>query len=409
MAKRSSFLQSSFFPARIKERRHPASQALAPWLCVFLLILGIATPCAADWQAGLDAFKAGNLEEAKGHFMQVATEKPDWYGGHRMLGQVLLRLDRPEEALSSLQKALELSPSDAATRFDLGRAALDAGQPKLAAQTLAGPRPEGSPDKLWVQWLRFRAEASRQNGDLADARKDLQALLPMSPKDAKLRYLLASITDRMGDAKATRALLKASNELAPQNAGYLAKRLTFELRSSQDISDADLKIAACEAWVDKASELLKLEPSAAHLKLAGRIEACAHRTEAASKHLQQAIDAGSRDWDTAFLLARQLSRSGHLQQAAQTLEGTLASADPEQKIRTHEELGYTLQLLERYAEAIDHYSQAGAEERVAQAQEAQRIFEANLAEEERHRREVEIRKKIEELESESKLAANGEL
>ncbi len=408
MSKRSSFLQSSPSSTSFEFSSWRALSAGA-WLCVFLSMLGIAMPAAADWQAGLEAFKAGKLEEAKGHFEQVAAEKADWYGGHRMLGQVLLRLDQPEQALSSLQKALELSPSDVATRFDLGRAALDAERPELAVQTLAGPKPEGAPEQLWAQWLRFRAEAARQTDDLESARSDLETLLPMSPKDAKLRYLLASITERLGDSETTRALLKASNELEPKNSTYLAKQLIFELQSTQAITDSDQRAAACSAWVEAADQLLGLETSSRHLKLAGRIEACAGHHEAAAKHLQQAVDAGSRDWDTVFLLARQQSRTGQLEQAAQTLQGSLASADAEQKVRTHEELGYTLQLLDRYAEAITHYSQAGAEERVAQAKEAQRIHEANLAEEERHRREVEIHTKIKELEKEAELAANGRL
>lgn len=379
------------------------------WLLTFLLLLGIAAPCAADWQAGLEAFKAGNLDEAKGHFEQVAVEKPDWYGGHRMLGQVLLRLERPDEAMTALQRALELSPSDPATRFDLGRAALDAGRPELAAKTLDGPRPDASPDKLWGQWLRFRAEAARQNNDLPAARKDLEALLPMSPNDAKLRYLLASITEDLGESRATRELLGQATQLAPKDPIYLAKRLAWDLNATRDLSETDDKAAACSALVDQGHVLLKLEPSAKHLKLAGRIEACAGHSEAASQHLQKAMKVGSRDWDTAFLLARQQSRAGNLEQAAKTLTSLFDIATADQKKRTHEELGYTLQLLDRYSDAIEHYSKAGAADRVAQAQDAHRIHQANLAEEERHRKEIELRKKIKDLNDQAEKAANGEL
>ena len=129
----------------------------------FMFLLAAAAPGYADWQAGLDAFKAGKLGEAEQHFRQVADDKPDWYGGHRMLGQVLLRLERPKDALAPLTKAHELAPTDAATRFDLGRASLGAEKAADALKTLGGPRPSPIPDALWRQWLHYRAEAARQS------------------------------------------------------------------------------------------------------------------------------------------------------------------------------------------------------------------------------------------------------
>src|SRR5258706_13067483 len=84
---------------------------------------------AAEW-AG--AFVAGHADhELAATLLAMTTAEP-----YRRLGERLMREERFEEAVPALARAIELTPFDAASRFNLAVALRRADEPELALQAL---------------------------------------------------------------------------------------------------------------------------------------------------------------------------------------------------------------------------------------------------------------------------------
>lgn len=64
----------------------------------------------------------GMLDEAADTFLDVIDANPEHFGAYIGMGQVLLTLDRPEDAISFLAKAIELQPQDPSGYLYLGYA-----------------------------------------------------------------------------------------------------------------------------------------------------------------------------------------------------------------------------------------------------------------------------------------------
>ncbi len=88
--------------------------------------LALSPAAFADWQAGIDAYKASDFEQAVAEFRQFVDERPDEHVGHLMLGRSLFGAGRTDEAIEPLERALELRPDYDAARLYLGRLLLHA-------------------------------------------------------------------------------------------------------------------------------------------------------------------------------------------------------------------------------------------------------------------------------------------
>lgn len=367
------------------------------YLALGLVLAG--TAAADSWQSGVDALKAKDLSTAERHFQQVTVERPDWYGGYRMLGQTHIRSKRFADALAPLKTALELAPDDSAVRYDLGLAALSARDFSLALSSLQGERPASVPDSLWHSWLHLRAKAARETGDLKAARSDLEALLPHRPKDAKLHYMLADLAHRLDDRPAAFDLLKKAASLEPTEPFYLAKQLAWTLSAR---NEGAARQAACVDLSPAARNLARLAPTAKHLKLAARLERCAGDTAAEVALLTQAIDAGDRESYTLYSLGKGRLTLGQVDEGLVILRQALATDDEKLQKKIHARMGYGYQLQHKFDQAMDHYRQAGDAQRLAQAQEAKAIHLQNLAEEDRYQAELALRQELEQAELELK-------
>ena len=224
-----------------------------------------------------------------------------------------------------------------------------------------------------------------------------------------MRYKLSAVTRGLGDIDATRTYLQKACDMAPDHAPYLAKRVLLDFSAVSKAGDPDRQTRGCAELTADAERLVTLEASADYLKLAGRIAGCAGKSSEAVDLFSRAVSAGAEDWETSYQLGRQQTRTGDTASATKTLSSLLAKSTPAQTPKVHEELGYAFQLQSRFDQAIDHYAKAGADNRLSQAKEAQKIHLANLAEQERHQEELALRKKIEDLEKQAQQAANGEL
>lgn len=83
------------------------------------------------------AWKSGtSVLEAKARLDRVLRKLPDDQEALRLRAEVLLGLDRPEEALADAQRAAELRPSDGEAHLILSEAARRSSRPDLARRAL---------------------------------------------------------------------------------------------------------------------------------------------------------------------------------------------------------------------------------------------------------------------------------
>ena len=90
----------------------------------------------AAFHAGYAAMQAGKLEEARKDFAATVKLAPQLPEAHVALGAILAELDRPEEAVPELEKALELKPGDGAAEANLATAHESIGKQLAAAGNL---------------------------------------------------------------------------------------------------------------------------------------------------------------------------------------------------------------------------------------------------------------------------------
>ena len=369
-----------------------------------LLGLLLTTPVAFAetdaWTAGVQAFRAGDLDTAATHIAQVVDDKPDWYGGHLMLGQVRLKQQRPSEAVKALSRAHTLAPEDVSVRLALGQASLAARDYSRAVATLAGDRPSGLDDGRWHVWLRVRGEAAIGAGRHAAALADFEALLAAND-DADLRWKTASLARRAGDTAAEARHLEAGERVAGRDASrFLARRLEIGLAAAFGL-DGDRRTAACGVFAGDARRLAEASSDGEHLLIAGRLLGCGEQDDAAAV-LAKAANAAPSDTEVAYHLGRQHALDEAFAEAETVLAPLADRSDlkAERQAKVLDWLGYSIERQHRFDEALTIYRRGGLTARIAATEEARSIHLANLEAEAKAAKAQELIDKINEIEGE---------
>lgn len=377
--------RSMTHPSQPPNGTQGASRRLWRPLALILLALAlVASAAAADWQSGVDAFQQGDYQAAEQAFRQLAESQPDWYGGHYMLGRVLVERDQAGEALQSLKRAHDIEARPEVSLL-LARTALEQGSESLARTALADGPSAQLPQAQKVAWLSLRAQAAP---DAPTRLEDLNAAIQMSPRDAGLRLAAADAAveaKRFDDAIGH---LDTAAELQPGDESVLVRRLKVRLTQSEAASGDD-RVVACSRAAEAAAELAGTSGKAQHLSIAGRSYLCSGDLERAESYYAQALKAVPT-WDAAYDLAKVQLK----QQQWKTAEATL---DPwhdvqgEGRAKVHQLVGRALEGQQRFLDAIPHYEIAGDAQGIAHAKEGQAALD--------HNREVkEIEDKIQDIE-----------
>jgi protein O-GlcNAc transferase len=122
--------------------------------------------------------------------------QPRLAGAHNNLGNVLLAMGRPEEALAAFDTALALQPAFAVALGNRGRALLALGQPQPAAAAFlsaAAARPGDA------AWLVHAATALRAAGREAEAAQRLREAVGLAPGRVDAGFALGELLLVQGD------------------------------------------------------------------------------------------------------------------------------------------------------------------------------------------------------------------
>ena len=160
---------------------------------------------ATRYNRGVAFVWAGELERADEDLEIVVEAEPDWAPAWNALGQALARLGRPEEAISALDRALDLDSSD----------------PELVG---------------YVQCA--RAVALAELGRTEDALAELEESLVHAPRNAWAWYERAVVHERLGDTdEAVAGFLASLEHDDPSLAPWMRERVERRLAAPAETEE----------------------------------------------------------------------------------------------------------------------------------------------------------------------------
>ena len=255
--------QAGDFPGAVALLREVARQAPAV--------------AAAQQRLGLALLETGDLEEARGAFGRLSELRPELPQGWSGLGEVLLALRQPGEALPLLERAVALAPQDRRARYLLGLAYRGVGRLEEARVELArgvGAATAYLPDPFTAQVDEAavhltarvdRAQALLQARRPGEAEALLEAVLTDHPENVTVLNNLAIARMHLGDLESARELLERALEIDDRRFSTYLNLASWAQRSGQPERALELTAEAvargpevARAHVGHAQSLLRL-------------------------------------------------------------------------------------------------------------------------------------------------------
>lgn len=192
---------------------------LLPTILVFL-VLCFALGCARNQlNRALQYELQGKTASALQIYQQILAHTPE-NSPHRAeilnrVGECLYRMDRPQEAFTTFQKAVEIDPNDESAHLRMGQMLLEAGAPERAREQ-ANLILRANPTNTEALALLGAAWATSGNFDLA--RQAYTRVLERDPTRAKVAIALADIYNRENDTARAEGILKDAANAHPGDA-----------------------------------------------------------------------------------------------------------------------------------------------------------------------------------------------
>jgi Flp pilus assembly protein TadD len=285
----------------------------------------------------------GHLDEAISHLQKAVEIQPGFAEAYNNLGNALRQRGQTDLAIAHFQKALQLEPNNAPAYGNLGSALLEKGQ---VNEAIAQFRKALQVEPTQVDLLNNLAYALLRNGQGNQAIALLQTAIELRPRFADAHNNLGNLLIQSGQVDEAIACYRKALELQPNNApahSNLGRALLQKGQLNEALPQfqmaTQLSPNSAEVENDLAGALIqggKLDEARIHLQ-----KALAIRPGFAEAHNNLAL---------TFLRAGQVADAITQFQQALTLQPNNAPA--------HSHLGQVLLKQGRWREAIDHYQAA---------------------------------------------------
>ena len=326
----------------------------------------------ADWQAGVDAYKASDFERAVAEFRRVVDERPDQHAGHLMLGRSLLAAGRSDEAIEPFERALALRPDDASARLHLGHAFHENDRWRDCVTALNGLDIEALPPTFQERAYQVRGACHARLGGTRSAASDLGRIADLNPTAPKARFDHGRWLHSDGQIDAAIAAYERAISMDgshPEWKRTLADALVHAARTTEGHWARTGYYAKAE---EVARSLVRASPSHDHLLLLGEAQLGGERYKPAASTLRRAISRAPDDWRAHVALGQTFTHRGRHKRAEVSLRTALPLADGEDRNQVWNWLGFVLYRQGRYAEAAEAFHAAGNPEAAKQVRDVQR-------------------------------------
>jgi tetratricopeptide (TPR) repeat protein len=243
------------------------------WLLALLPVPSHGQPLSAAatarFTAGVDALKAGRLDEAEAAFRDVLRGGDDRAFVHHNLGLVLRERQRPEEALVQFRAAVRLDPTFGPAWLMAGAALLALDRPRDAAADLQ--RATTLMPNQVVAW-RALSEAYQRSGDPGGVVAVWRRLAAAEPTDPEAVYRLGRAY--LAQSQWAHERLRKVHPMSARVSQALG-------REYQQQGRPDLALAAYQEAARRAPALSGLHLSMAGILLEqGQVDAAAREVDA---------------------------------------------------------------------------------------------------------------------------------
>ncbi len=183
-----------------------------------IIAIGMVAPVNAEWNKGLEAYKAKDWATASTEFAEVTKTNPDYVGGYYMLGLSQQEQNSLSAALGNLRKAVELDATNEKPNpmysIALAGGLNKAKQDQEAYRTLKAFSLGSLPANYRTRYALLFADAANQTNRSGEAVNVLEAQVPADSSNASLYQALGVSQDKLGYDKEAYAAFKRAYELA---------------------------------------------------------------------------------------------------------------------------------------------------------------------------------------------------
>ena len=295
-------------------------------LAMLTVLAAVAGPAVADWQAGVAALAAGDLEVAETEFRAAVAKSPGHAPAHFMLGETLRRAGRPADAAESLARAVELDPGQPSYRLVLAQALLADDRAGPAAEQLLAVDPVILAPTDRRSWALLCGGALLAERRAAEAEPLLAAAVAGTPDDPALQCLHARSLHGLARGGEAVAAYRRAVELDPNRVDCAREGAGLALSLAAAAEGAD-RASLLDAAVVLAEAAARSEPSSEHLELAGRAALEARQWDRASTWFERALAERPADPALLYVSGRALACLGRAEAATARLEAALAGAE----------------------------------------------------------------------------------
>lgn len=351
-----------------------------PALSALLSLLVLAPfPLQADWEQGIAAFKQGNFEAALTELQAVTEAQPDFAGGHEMVGQVLIQLERWSEAADSFARAYELNPeSKPGLILSWGRALIESDEPEKAVAVLdkLDPAELGPPHRNLYNTLLSRALMGMKPP--ARAIERLYQRVRSDPDNPVLWRTLGHLLAQADRPDAAARAFGRALDLDADDRVTARAYVNAAFRAAQSAADADTRREWYAQAVGAAERLVAQEPTVDHWLLLGEAHLGAQQYREAVGAFEKAAIKGPKDPLPDYYLGEAFLGLEEGDRAEWVLRDALRkSPGPDLVQRIHASLGRAHHLQKEYLQAAREYRTARDEERAALMEQYQKMADEN--------------------------------
>ena len=371
------------------------------------LVISIALPVAADWNAGVEAYRARDYPTAVEEFSKVVEQSPDHAGSHYMLGISLRGAGQPSKAVASLRKATELDPSNTSYAIDLGQTLVQLEQYQEAYVLLKKLRYSGLDAQSKQRYAPAFATAAIRAGLPNDAIPVLDAQTKVSPNDASLFYSLGYAQSANGDSASAFQAFKKAAELEPSKTKYASSAIKAAISAGRR-SRGSQKDRYYEQGAAIAERLAVARPTFDNTLLAGEAYLGAKKYDKALKWFDKAKASQSQNALVRFYSSQCHTSLEQYDSALSELQEALKiGVSGKLREQVYGQMGFIYDKTKRYDQAIVAYRNAGNSSQVQAMQDKKAKAAQN---EEAAAEQAEFERKLRALELQiQELEAIGEM
>lgn len=327
------------------------------WLAVAALLL-FAGRASADADQAQAWFRAGRYLEAAAEYQSLVERSPGWHYGWFMLGQCLLKLERPADAEPAFRRALAISGERAEYYYGLAVALRDGAKPGPAIEVLSIAEPFARDPRSRFAILFLRGTT------LAGVERWSEAVLDL--ERARAIRAETPVLDQLGRAYAAlgrwdraAAVLGESLAREPANGENRKLRIDALLRDGAIRPDeAGKRVAYAEAF-ELAQVHARANPQDTEAaNLLGRAAMGAGEFAVAKAAFEHVLTMNPRYCPAIVNLGRVRFAQGDLEDSVETLRRGIECAP--RLPAAHEALGVALLRVGRFPEAIEVFQRAQA-------------------------------------------------